>query len=157
MEAAPAGDDAVTRDPLATLIVLRDLDRDEVMRRFAMGPEHVAEDRVYEGLRGVTHLHNPATSPAHFYADGPRVVLVYVADPAALGDATAATLTAALGGPGHVLRSRQCKHCVLHVYPERGVAFSAEDDEVGFVELFAPTTLADYRRTVYREPPAFVK
>lgn len=105
---------------VSSLVALRGLGRDELVRRLGIGSGNVDEDRAYEKLTGVTHLHDPDVSPAHFYADDDRIVMIYVSDAGALGETTPSTLTDAFGGSGVVLRSRQCKRCTLHVYPEHG-------------------------------------
>jgi hypothetical protein len=46
---------------------------------------------------------------------------------------------------------------VLHVWPERGVAFSEEDGAVDFLEVFGPTTLADYSERIYEDPGRFIR
>jgi hypothetical protein len=46
---------------------------------------------------------------------------------------------------------------MYYVYPSRGVAFSSDGHEVELLEIFAPTTLEDYRARIYEDPGAFVK
>lgn len=142
---------------LSPLLTFRHLSRDELVRRLRIKPVHIDEDRAYERLTGVAHLHNPEVSPAHFYADDTRIVMIYVSDQSILSETTSRTLTDALGDSDAVLRSRQCKRCNLHVYPNRGIAFSSDGDDIGFLEIFQPMTLEEYKQTIYREPPNFTK
>ena len=44
-----------------------------------------------------------------------------------------------------------------HVHAEQGVAYSADGDEVAFVEVFRPRSLAEYERDIYRDPGLFIK
>jgi hypothetical protein len=61
------------------------------------------------------------------------------------------------GSDGETLRSRQGKSALMHVVADKGIAWSEDDGEVGFVELFPPTTLNGYQKTIYREPPKFIR
>jgi hypothetical protein len=55
------------------------------------------------------------------------------------------------------LRSRQGKRAMIELDAQRGVAFSRDDDEVGFVEMFPPTTVEDYRERIWFDPGDFIK
>jgi hypothetical protein len=133
-------------------IGLRDLSLREARER--LGTD--GEVGRYERLKPVTRLHNPDVHPGHFYFDGDRQVMLYVG-PAALEGVDPDELERALGGPGELLDSRAGKSSSLHVYPERGVAFSSDGHEVELLEIFAPTTLGDYRARIYEDPGTFIK
>lgn len=62
-----------------------------------------------------------------------------------------------LGKPDAVLRSGAGKDYNHYVYPNKGLAFSANAREVAYLEIFAPTSLEAYESQFYFEPPAFVR
>jgi hypothetical protein len=131
---------------------LRGLSRDEVLSR---APDAVVEDGVrYERLRPVARVRAPSLWPGFFYFDGDRQVMLYAGAPQ---DVDPDALAAALGPGAHELRSRAGKRAVLHGWPERGVAFSEEDGAVDFLEVFGPTTLADYSERIYEDPGRFIR
>ena len=45
----------------------------------------------------------------------------------------------------------------MHAYPEQGVAFSAEDGRVQFVELFPPLPPERYQAEIYKDPGPFIR
>ena len=134
-------------------IALRELTLDQARRRLGVEGEPGVR---YERLRPVRRLHNPAVHPGHFYFDGDQQVMQYVGA-AALADVDPDELERRLGGPGELLRSRAGKSSVMHVYADRGVAFSSDGHEVELLELFPPTTFEDYRTRIYEDPGAFIK
>jgi len=133
-------------------IALRDLSLDDIRSRVGVP----GEEGRYEGLQGVRRLHNADVHPGHFYFDGERQVMLYVGRRALAGE-DPAEWERALGGPGEELPSRAGKSSVMHVYPDRGVAFSSDGHAVELLEIFAPTTFDDYRARIYEDPGAFVK
>ena len=139
-------------------MALRDLTQEEVVAALDLTPDRMNVGDHYGSLRGLTALSNPAVQPGTVYFLDNRFALFYIEDLAdELSQLTPKSLQRHLGGEGEKLRSRAGKRCMQHVYPERGVAFSACDDEVNFLEIFPPTTLDEYRRTLYQEPPRFVR
>jgi hypothetical protein len=130
----------------ADWLPLRDLSRAEVEARPGAS---VAEDVAYERARGVDRVSTP---DAHFFFDGDRLRVVYISD-ASFGDVPAKPLVDELG-PGEVLRSRSGKHSNLHVWPDRGLAASVDEDEerLEFVEVFPPMSLDEYLDGIYEEP-----
>jgi hypothetical protein len=130
----------------AEWLALRDLSRAEVEARpGATVAHHVA----YERVQGVDRVSTP---DAHFFFDGDRLRVVYVSD-ASFGDVPAAPLLAELGR-GEVMRSRSGKHSTMHVWPDRGLAASVDEDEerLEFVEVFPPMSLEEYLGGIYEEP-----
>jgi hypothetical protein len=125
---------------------LRDLSRAEVEARAGAT---VAEDVAYERVRGVDRVSTP---DAHFFFDGDHLRVVYVSD-AAFGEVPAGPLVEEIGR-GEVMRSRSGKHSTMHVWPERGLAASVDEDEerLEFVEVFPPMSLEEYLGGIYEEP-----
>lgn len=136
-------------------LTLRALSRDELVQRVGASRPDVAEGVAYQGLRPVDRVQLPGERPAYAFFRGDELVMLY-AGRGALKDISRASLEADLGD-GHELRSRAGKRSLLHVYPDRGVAFSADGDEVEFLEVFPPTTLERYESEIYREPGPFVE
>ena len=131
---------------------LRGLSRAELLER-APGAA-VEEDVRYERLRPVARVRATELWPGYFYFDGDRQVMLYAGEPEG---ADPDALAARLGSGGHELRSRAGKRAVLHVWPERGVAFSEEGGGVDFLEVFEPTTLEDYEARIYADPGPFIR
>jgi hypothetical protein len=134
-------------------IALRELTLDQAREKLGVDGEPGVR---YERLRPVRRLHNAAVHPGHFYFDGNHQVMQYVGA-AGLEGVDPAELERRLGGPGEILHSRAGKSSVMHVYADRGVAFSSDGHEVELLELFPPTTFEDYRRRIYEDPGAFIK
>ena len=78
--------------------------------------------------------------------------MVYIGDRDTLRPLDPDALMAALGGEGATMRSRAGKRVVQHVYPEAGIAFAAERDEVKLLEIFPPTTQAIYEAEIHKDP-----
>jgi hypothetical protein len=137
---------------LEQALALRGLSRAELLER---APDaSVEEDVRYEKLRPVARVRATAVWPGYLYFDGDRQVMVYAGDPEG---ADPDALAAQLGPGGHELRSRAGKRAVQRVWPEQGVAFSEEDGAVDFLEVFEPTTLAEYQARIYEDPGEFIR
>jgi hypothetical protein len=134
-------------------VELRDLDRATLLDRVGRTEADVRRDVAYQGLE---HVDNVTFEGAEIYLRGDRVALIY-GDDLSFESPSASELGQALGGPGTMLASQASKRGVLHVYPERGIAVSEEDDHVQFIEVFPPATLDRYVTEIYREPPRFIQ
>jgi hypothetical protein len=97
--------------------------------------------------------------PGNLYFDAGRPVLAYVENPTHhAADLTDAGLIALVGDDVEWLRSRAGKLSRLRVAADRGIAISEQmGPKVDFVELFPPTTFADYAARLYKEPGAFIR
>jgi hypothetical protein len=109
----------------------------------------------YQGLRDLDVIEAPGGERIHVRGDD--VELIYLGPSAIPAALTSDSLSEALDSEGDVLRSRQGKRASLHVVADRGVAWSEEDGEIGFIELFPPTTLDIYRRRIFQNPPTFAQ
>lgn len=114
-------------------------------------------DVSYEGLQGLTQYYNPAKFPGRVYVSSERVEMVYIPHGSALADTTVKELRSALTGKSKDLRSRAGKEFDHIVYATDGVAFSREDDELRFVEVFPPRPLQAYLDEIYRDPGPFTR
>ena len=144
---------------LAPFVELRDLTREQIAERFGIGPEGTAEGVKYQALEGVTRLSNLSRFPGHFFfAPGSETpAMVYIGDRDTLRSLNPDELMKALGGEGATMRSRAGKRVVQHVYPEAGIAFASEGDEVKLLEIFPPTTQAAYEAEIHKDPGPFIR
>jgi hypothetical protein len=104
-------------------------------------------------MSGLSVLNLPKRFGARVFFDGDAVAIVSIPDPAIAPDA----IRSLMGDDVVQLRSRQGKRATIELDAARGLAFSSDDDEVGFIEAFPPTTADDYRERIWFEPPAFTK
>ncbi len=145
---------------LADALALLSLTADEVLRRLGPGVEDDPESD-YEGLEDVRELNNRTVFPGSVYLRDGRVVLVYLPRSAVEG-LDRATLEQELLAAGATsepvrLRSRAGKKASMYVRAGDGVAYSADANRVHFIEVFAPSSLDDYRTGIYVEPGKFVR
>jgi len=140
---------------LAQLQALIGSDQAAVIQRFAIPPDHVEPDVAYEAMKDVTRIHHPEDAllgDARLYFRAGKLALIYLSGGAGVEASELDAATA--GGEPVMLRSRAGKTSQLRVYAGKGVAVS-RGKQLDFVELFAPTTQADYERSIYVAPPAF--
>jgi|GEM_PF-5131125 len=121
------------------------------------GADTTAREEVthYQSLHDLEVI--PTAGKAWIYVRGEQVKVIYFGELALPAGLKSDTLRDALGSDGESLRSRQGKRANLHVVAARGIAWSELDGQVGFVEVFPPTTLKAYRKEIYGEPPLFRK
>lgn len=146
-------------DKLQTWLALRGLTQEQLASALQLDPSKAEPKRSYEKLQDLTDLHDPAHHPASFYLRDNHTILIYLSDTAALQGLTEMLFLQAWGKPALTLRSRAGKASTLCVYPERGVAFSTEQEDgpLDFLEIFAPMTAEDYRAQIYVDPGSFDK
>lgn len=140
---------------LAAARAVATLSEHDARQRLGSGAEQ-DDDAEYQGLRHLVELRNDAVLPAWVYLRDGRVRLVYASDDALEG-LTTDQLEAELSGAPEILASRAAKAAALYVHPGDGVAYSADDERVHFVEVFPPCTLAEYRDEVYIEPGPWIR
>lgn len=127
----------------------------DVQRTLGPDAEPIPGDE-YGRMEDVTSIRDAAVFPGTLFLLDGEVELVYV-DGEALPEVTPADLTAQLGDGAVALRSRAGKRANLWVHAEQGVAFSAQDDTLDFLEVFRPRSQAAYEAEIYREPHAFIR
>ena len=138
------------------LLELQGMSRKDAMDRLEATAKDFDSGHSYEGLKKLHLLESENTDPIEVYFSGDKFALGYVEGPS-LADGNKRELLAALGEPADKLASRAGKGSTIYVYPEKGLAFSAKGQELEFLEVFPPTTLAKYKKDIDREPPDFVK
>mgnify|MGYP000101638347 CR=1 FL=1 len=121
----------------------------------AHGETH--EDVAYEGLEGVTQYYNPKSFPGRVYVRDGAVQMVYVPSGAALAGVSVRDLTQKLTGKAKEMRSRAGKEFTHYIYAGQGVAFSADGDELCFVEVFRGRALKAYLAEIYQDPGPFIR
>ena len=133
------------------------LGRSESDVRRALG-DHASysADDEYESLDGLTSLENPAVFPGTLYLLDGVVELVYFGDEA-VSSVTPAQIEEEVKGRPARLRSRAGKKASTFVHAHDGVAYSAEGNQVNFIEVFRPRTRKEYEEQIYKEPPAFIR
>lgn len=138
-------------------IALRDLSMQQIKERFSISDSQIRQNSRYIKLTNLTEMQNPARFPGTFYFQDGKFVMLYVGTGPELDQFDRKTLQEHFGGPGVKLPSRVSKRAVHHVYPEQGIAFSADPESVSILEIFPPTTLEAYKATIYHDPGLFIK
>jgi hypothetical protein len=137
-------------EPIEEARALAGGSRADVLERLGVGEDAVDRGVEYGQLDGVDEVE---TDTGRVVFDGDRVAAVFVAGRAA--GVSPEELRAELG-EGETLPGAGSAGDELHVYPDEGLAWSADGRKLFMVEAFPPTTLEDYRRTLYRTPPKFI-
>lgn len=104
-------------------------------------------------MRGLSVLYPRKPKNAGIYFDGDRVAMTAISEPPIRPD----DITVLMPNEIVELRSRQGNRAMIKLDATAGIAFSASDDEVGFLEVFPATTPDQYRAEIWFEPPAFRK
>jgi hypothetical protein len=130
-----------------------------IRKRFGMSRKYLDRNTSYGKLAGLIEYHNPAAHPARFFFKGENSgsAVMYISAPEALTGLGTDSLRRELGAPAAMLPSRAGKSYTHAVYPEHGVAFSADNTNVAFIELFPATTLERYQAEIYDRPEPFTK
>ncbi len=115
---------------------------DDVRRALGKNISSSSDDE-YESLDGLTSLENPAVFPGTLYLLDGAVELVYLGEDAVSGITPAKIEDEVKGRPAR-LRSRAGKKASTYVHADDGVAYSAEGDEVHYIEVFRPRTRKEY-------------
>jgi hypothetical protein len=131
---------------------------ENIRKKLSASENEFADGRAYQKLKNLTWMHSPNADMAHYYFREGKLLLVYLneAVPEVKG-LRPDELIQSLGTPSDqdYLRSRAGKTATQLAYPEQGIAFSYEGDEVVFVELFAPMPRKEYLETIYEDPGNF--
>lgn len=138
---------------LEQLRALTSMDRPAVLESVGARAGDVEDGYSYQSMRGLSVLRLPDRFGSRVFFSGDAVVVVAVSEPPIAPD----EIRSLMGDDIVELRSRQGKRAMIELDAGSGVAFSRDADDVGFVELFPPTTADDYRERIWFEPPAFTK
>lgn len=140
-------------DEFDQIIHLRDLARGEVLASLGIEPDAVVDGRRYQSLESLHMASTDRDDGLRVYFDGDAVAMIMIPAP----EIALERVREEFGSDLAALASRQAKHAVLEVDAAAGIAVSSVDDEIGFVEIFPPTTLDDYRDRIYRDPGQFLR
>ncbi|WP_041233032.1 hypothetical protein [Cylindrospermum stagnale] len=142
---------------LDDFLAFRNLSMEEIRTRLSISEENTEQNVGYEKLTQLTLFHNPNAHFGYFYFRDGKLVMLYVGDHEQVEQLDPKVLEEKLGGRGIRLRSRAGKRFNHYVYPDKGVAFSADSQSVSFIEIFPPTSIEAYKADIYEEVPPFIK
>ncbi|WP_413262550.1 hypothetical protein [Floridanema flaviceps] len=142
---------------LNDLLAFTNLSKEEIRTRLSIAEENIEHNVKYEKLAQLTRFHNSNAHAGYFYFRDGKLVMLYIGKNELLEKLDPKTLQDKLGEEGIRLRSRAGKKFNHYVYPAKGVAFSADNQSVRFIEIFPPTTLEEYKAEIYEEPQPFIK
>lgn len=140
---------------LDDLLALAGASTDVVLVAIGGDPDSRESVTGYQALKRVDVV--VGSDGARAYLRGQDVALLYVGEESLPSGVDHDALVTAVGTDGSDLRSRQGKSALMHVVPDKGVAWSEDGGQVGFLEIFPPMTLHEYKRTIYRKPPKFIR
>ena len=128
---------------------------EQELRTYLEGPTlQTCSHRNYGKLHGLHIFANdPIDTTDYFLLDG-QVVLIYLENDRVQNELKPSQITDLLGEPtrASTLRSRADRDARLYVYAEHGIAFSAQEGRIDYIELFQPMTFAAYLKNIYWEP-----
>ena len=137
---------------------MRSFNFDDAQARFDFADFEIEKNVGYERLKNLTSVADKAGEIPTLFFRGKRQVLMYLnAEMLAARKLTPEDFYQKFGGKFVELRSRAGKTHKQIVYPAQGVAFSTDGASLDFLEIFPPTTIAKYKREIYRTVPAFTK
>jgi hypothetical protein len=152
---ADSDPEARTTDSVADLLaawkMVLGLSLEQISAAFEPAASDVITGGSYECMNDVTIVHAPPPSPGSVYLRDGRVVLMFVGDVERWPQISPDSILETLGEPDEVLRSRAGRGNSLLLYARAGFAVSI-GDTVDFVEVFEPTTVAEYTEEVYSVP-----
>jgi hypothetical protein len=137
---------------LQTARELLDLSQEELLDRLGADESDIEPGFKYERLENLSVLYRPDAFPGRIYLRDGKPQLIYFSAPEG-----AAAEWGVAHGLGVDLPSRAGKMFNHRVYVDPGIAISADGDEIAFVEVFRPCTLAEYKRNIYRDPGPFIR
>ena len=134
---------------------LRSLTRAEALERFGASEDDLVRGVASGQIQSIDRL-DPQGFPGHLFFRGNELVMVYVPQ-RSLADVSPAALLGELGKPDALLASRAGADSTYHVYPGRGIAFSADENRVEMLEAFPPMTLEAYKSQIHYDPGEFIR
>jgi hypothetical protein len=138
-------------------LALMNLSMEEAIKKFSIPKKDIDNNANYEKLSKLILLKNKKFHPGYFYFNDGKLVMLYIGKNDQLEKLDPKVLQDNLVEKGISLRSRAGKTFNHYVYPEKGVAFSADSRSVRFIELFPPTSLEAYKVEIYEDVPPFIK
>ena len=137
---------------------LRAFNFDSAQARLGSADFEIEENVGYEKLENLTSVTDKAGEVPTLFFQGERQVMMYLtAEMLEKRKLKPEDFYSKFGKRYVQLRSRAGKTHRQIVYPAQGVAFSTDGESLDFLEIFPPTTIAEYKRGVYRTVPVFIK
>ena len=143
-----------TQSFIDQLLEYKTFSMQEIQQKFSVSDDQINRNATYTNLTGITEIHNEAT-PGYFYYNEGKFLLFYVGNSKEVRNLKAEELYERYGGYGEMLTSRAGKIFMHHVYPEAGIAFSSDGENVRILEVFMPMSLESYKELYYEEPPSY--
>jgi hypothetical protein len=109
-----------------------------------------ATDLQYKKLRPVSLLHLQEKDPAYFYFQESKLVMVYLERP----HLSHSEMQSAFGAPDdeNWLASPAGKVSNLFIYPQIGISFSSDGEQLDFIEIYEEMSREDYLKKIYVDP-----
>ncbi|MGB1206179.1 MAG: hypothetical protein ACPG5B_11065 [Chitinophagales bacterium] len=142
---------------IETTSQLINLSETELLTKLEIKPTHIENNLQYEKIKNVTCYHNPDVHQGHFYVKNGEIQMIYISNEKVLKSLSFNDLQQQYGPAEQDLRSRVAKYVQQYVYPEIGLAYTADDEKIYFIEIFPKTTMENYLATIYETPPIFRK
>lgn len=128
------------------------LTQTNVEEQFEIVGNGITLNHSYYKLTSVTEV---MTKRGIFYFDTDgSFILLYLSDRkiGRVEGVSVKTLRDELGKSSHTLASRGGKATLLQIYPDIGLAFSSDNHDLQFMEIFPPMSFEDYQETFYEAP-----
>jgi hypothetical protein len=154
-QAAQGGDVSVLSAEIEAWLPWKARDLASTVAQLGVPAASAVAGRAYGNTSGLSVVHAPEASPAHFYFDDGQLALIYFPEPAV--QSLDKNALAARFEPAHSERSRVGKQFMHHVAAGAGVAWSADSSEVGLLELFEPGTVEVWKKRWYEEVTPYRK
>lgn len=125
--------------------------------RFAILPQHISSDAVFERTTKLVQIHNPALGQIWFYFQDGKLSVIDWSDATALKALDGKALVERFGKGGTWLRSRAGKSHNLRVWAAQGVAISLAGSEVDYLHFFPAMSEQEYEQALYQDPGPFIR
>ena len=119
------------------------------------GAEAVSGD-AYGKMEDLTSIEGQPAFAGTIYLENDTVVLVRLGQDA-LSEYKTEELQTQHGTKTLRLRSPAGKRANLWVSAEQGIAYSAQNETLHFIEVFRPRTQHEYQAQIYRQPGPFIR
>ena len=128
---------------------------EELRRAIEVSAEAVPGDE-YGKMEDVTSVDGLPGFPGTIYLQNDSVALIRIGHDALTGYSTADIKTQ-LGNEQLQLPSRAGKLAALYLHADQGVAYSAQKEQLHFMEVFHSCTTQEYQALIYRKPGPFIR
>lgn len=120
-------------------------------------PDRTARDVSYGSLSGLKLATYDDLKASLFFENDKLILVTLVPTESSTFPSELGEWESALGKPNLVLPGIRGKDSRVYVYSGVGLTATTEGSRVRLVELFSPMSSENYRHTIYKAPPVFVK